>query len=51
MENSASTFRARTHRNVLRDPQILPDAKHKFGGTCLNVLFVESIPIPHEDEK
>jgi hypothetical protein len=33
----------RMHRNALPEPQILPDAKHKFGVTCLDALFVESV--------
>jgi hypothetical protein len=40
-----------THRNALCDPQILPDAKQKFSVTCSNVLFVESVLVPHEHKK
>jgi hypothetical protein len=25
--------------------------KQKFGVTCLGALFVESVPVPHEDVK
>jgi hypothetical protein len=25
--------------------------KHKFGATCTNVLFVESVPVPPKHEK
>jgi hypothetical protein len=39
------------HRNELRDPQILPDAKHNFGVMCPGALFVETLPVPHELEK
>jgi hypothetical protein len=41
----------RTHRNALSDRQILPDAKQKFGVTCPDALFVESVPVSHEQEK
>jgi hypothetical protein len=44
-------FTPRTHRNALRGPQIIPDAKHKFGVTCPDALFAESAPVPHEHEK
>jgi hypothetical protein len=44
-------FTAQTHRNALRDPQIIPDAKHKFGPLCPGALFAESIPVPPELEK
>jgi hypothetical protein len=36
---------------ALRDPQIPPDAKHKFGVTCLGVLFLESVLVPPKHEK
>jgi hypothetical protein len=32
------------HQNALYDPQIPPNAKHKFGITCPGTLFVESGP-------
>jgi hypothetical protein len=41
----------RAHRIALRDPQILPDAKHKFGVTCPGALFVKVVPVPDEHEK
>jgi hypothetical protein len=50
MKNSASIFRAQTHRNALGDPQILLDAKQKFSVTCVSALFVEFVPVPHERE-
>jgi hypothetical protein len=50
-ENSASKFHAQTHRNALRDPQIPLNAKHKFGGICHGVLFLETAPSPPEHEK
>jgi hypothetical protein len=31
--------------NALRDPQNPPDAKHKFGVTCLGAHFLESVPL------
>jgi hypothetical protein len=39
------------HSNALRDPQIPPDTKNKFGVTCLDALFLESVPVPPEQEK
>jgi hypothetical protein len=44
-------FAPRMHHNALRDPQILPDAEHKFGPTSLGALFVEFVPVPPELEK
>jgi hypothetical protein len=39
------------HRNALRETQIPPMQKHKFGVTCSDVLFVESVPVLLEHEK
>jgi hypothetical protein len=39
------------HRNALRDPKILQDAKNKFIVTYPSALFVESVPVSHEQEK
>jgi hypothetical protein len=39
------------HYNALRDPQILPDAKHRFDIMCPSALFVGSIPVTDEHEK
>jgi hypothetical protein len=36
--------------NALRDPQIPPDAKHKFGVICTIVLFVKFVPVLPEHE-
>jgi hypothetical protein len=44
-------FVPRTHSNALRDPQIVANAKHKFGVMCLDTLFVEFVPVPHKHEK
>jgi hypothetical protein len=38
-------------RNALGDPQVPPDAKHKFGVMCLGALFFESVPVPPKHEK
>jgi hypothetical protein len=42
---------SRMHRNALRDPQIPPDGKHKFGITCPGALFMETAPGPLKLEK
>jgi hypothetical protein len=44
-------FMARTHRKALRDPQVPPDEKHKFGVSCPDALCMETVPVPPEHEK
>jgi hypothetical protein len=39
------------YRNALYDTQMPLDAKHNFGVTCPDVLFVEMVPGPSEHEK
>jgi hypothetical protein len=39
------------HRNALCGLHTPIDEKHTFGLTCLDALFLESIPVPHEQEK
>jgi hypothetical protein len=51
MKNSASTFRAQTHWNVLLDLHIPPDAKTQVWRNVTRRAFVEYIPVPHEHEK
>jgi hypothetical protein len=51
MKYSVSIFHTQTHRNALRDVQCLPDAKYMFVVMCTGVLFVESAPVPPEQEK
>jgi hypothetical protein len=41
---------ANMHRIALRDPQITPDAKHKFGTTCPDALFLETASGKHKQE-
>jgi hypothetical protein len=51
MKKVQSCFVPLKHRNALRDPQNLPDAKAQVQRNVSGVLFMETAPGPPEHKK